>query len=173
MPRILLPLFVALLLAFAGVACGDGDDDNDEGDNDGSPSASARPTNDPDETSDASETPDGDNTPAAEVTPDPNATPAPTGFDATPSAQGTRATIIDDPSGWFQQNFPGVSPGEQTCQYNVAEVLVVCEGEQYAPDPPLVSPGIECSALLVEGERVALRCTSLEPVFTAYYDIQE
>ncbi len=169
MPRILALMLVVLLLMCGTLACGD-DDDDGNGDN-GNPSVSVSPTNEPSETPDGGddkETPDANETPGEDG--DATATPA----NVTPSDRGTRAIVIVDPTVWFAENYPGVSPGDADCQYNPAEFFADCGGlGEFSPDPPLIGAGVECAALIVNNEPIALRCTSADPLSTAYYDIQE
>jgi hypothetical protein len=166
MPRILLHIFVALLLGLAVAACRDDDDDDSD---DVTPSASIGATDEPEETPD-----DGDDkeTPGPDETDDAGPEESPN-FSATPARRGNPATLIEDPAAWFQQNYPGVSPGETDCQYVITEVYVDCgDRGEFAPDPPLVGAGVDCALLIVSNEPIAVRCTSAEPLTTAYYDIQ-
>jgi hypothetical protein len=176
MPRRNLFLLLALagiaLIALAGliaVVAGGGDDD-DEGSSE--PTVSVRPTNEPEESPDETVEPTNgdDKTPGTEETPSETEDAGPTPIQATPNPAGIRAVIIEDPQAWFAENYPGVSPGQEDCIYNVATVLVTCGGVDYAPDPPLVGEGAECFGLLVNNERVALRCT-IPDVTTYYYEI--
>ena len=160
---------VTLVALVAVVASGGGDDDDD---GDSQPTVSVRPTNEAEETPrETVEPTDDGKTQGAEETPGETEEPGPTQINATPNPNGIRAIVIEDPTAWFAANYPGVSPGQQDCSYNLVTVLVTCEGVDYAPDPPLVGEGAECFAWLVNNERVALRCEI--PGVTSYYDIQE
>jgi hypothetical protein len=161
---------IALVVLVAIVASG-GDDDDDSVTE---PDVSVRPTNEAEESPGQTIEPTGneDKTPGADGTPTETEDAGPTPIEATPNPSGIPATVIEDPEAWFAENYPGVSPGQEDCTYSVVTVLVTCSGVDYAPDPPLVGAGAECFALLVNSERVALRCT-IPDVTTYYYDIQE
>jgi len=158
----------ALIALVAIVAIGGGDDDGDS-----EPAVSVRPTNEPEETSGETVEPtDEGKTPGTGETPDETAEPGPTQIAATPNPNGIRAVVIEDPQAWFAENYPGVSPGQEDCAYSIVDVLITCADKEYAPDPPPVAAGVECFGLLVNNERVALRCT-VPDVTTYYFDIQE
>ena len=162
---------VISVIALVAIVAGSGDGDDDEAVSE--PTVSVRPTNEPEESPNGTIEPTGDDkTPGPEETPTITEEPGPTSIPATPNPSGIPATLIEDPQAWFAENYPGVSPGFQDCEYSQVTVLVTCEGENYAPDPPLVAAGVECSGLLVNNERVALRC-NIPDVTTSYYDIQE
>jgi hypothetical protein len=158
---------VALIAIFAIVALG-GDDDGDS-----EPAVSIRPTDEPEESpGETIEPTDDGKTPGAEETPDETEEPGPTQIAATPNPNGIRAVVIEDPAAWFAENHPGVSPGQEDCTYSIVDVLITCADKEYAPDPPPVAAGVECFGLLVNNERVALRC-NVPDVTTYYYDIVE
>jgi hypothetical protein len=161
---------IALIAVVAVVAGGDDDDDDAVTEPDVSVEATDEAEETPEET--AEPTGEDDKTPGPDETPGETEDAGPTPIEATPNPTGIRATIIENPTAWFEENYPGVSPGQEDCSYNVATVLVTCSGVDYAPDPPLVGAGAECFGLLVNNERVALRCT-IPDVTTYYYDIIE
>ena len=166
----LIAIVAIALAAFVAVVAGGGDDD---GDGDSEPTVSIRPTNEAEETPrETVEPTDEGKTPGPGETPGETEEPGPTQVNATPNPNGIPAPLIEDPAAWFAENYPGVSPGQEDCDYSVADVLVTCADKQYAPDPPPVAPGVECFGLLVNNERVALRCT-VPDVTTYYFDIQE
>jgi len=157
------------LVAIVAVLASGGDDD----DGDGDPTVSVRPTDEPEETpGETVEPTDDGKTPGPEETPGETEDPGPTQIPATPNPNGIRTVIIEDPTAWFAQNYPGVSPGQEDCAYSVVTVLITCADKDYAPDPPPIAAGVECSGLLVNNERVALRC-AVPDVTTYYYDILE
>ena len=161
---------LAIVVAVIALVALSGSDDDGDGD---APSVSVRPTNEPDETpGETVEPTDDGKTPGPEETPDQTEEPGPTQIPATPNPNGIRTVIIEDPTAWFAQNYPGVSPGQEDCAYSVVTVLITCADKEYAPDPPPIAAGVECSGLLVNNERVALRC-AVPDVTTYYYDIQE
>jgi hypothetical protein len=179
MPRrnlyiLLAAIAAAILIAILVIAACGGDDNGDDDDNgDSEPTVSVSPTNEPEESPDETAEPTGDDkTPGPEETPTITEEPGPTPIPATPNPSGVRATVIEDPQAWFSENYPGVSPGQEACDYSQVTVLVTCGGVDYAPDPPLVAAGVECFGMLVNNERVALRC-NIPDVTTYYYDIQE
>jgi hypothetical protein len=166
----LIAIAAVALVALVAVVAGGGDDD---GDADSAPSVSVRPTDEAEETPLETIGPtDEGKTPGPEETPSETEEPGPTQINATPNPNGIRAVLIEDPQAWFAENYPGVSPGNEDCAYSIVDVLVTCADKQYAPDPPPVAAGVECSGLLVNNERVALRC-HVPDVTTYYFDIQE
>ena len=73
----------------------------------------------------------------------------------------------------FLLQYQGQAIDEDTCQFDPRTGLSACPGRgTYAADPPLTGQDIECSILIVQGEPIAIRCTSQEPLQTIYYDIQ-
>ena len=160
---------LALVALVAIVASSGGNDDDSVSE----PTVDVRPTNEPEESPpETIEPTDEGKTPGPEETPAETEPPGPTPVNATPNPTGIPAILIADPAAWFAANYPDVSPGQEDCSYNVAEVLVTCADKEYAPDPPPIAPGVECFGLLVNNERVALRC-SVPDVTTYYFDIQE
>jgi hypothetical protein len=164
----LIAIAAIALVALVVVVAGGGDDDGDS-----NPTVSVRPTDEVEETPRETVEPSDDGkTPGPEETPGETEEPGPTQINATPNPAGIRAVLIENPTEWFAENYPGVSPGQEDCAYSVVDVLVTCADKQYGPDPPPVAPGVECFGLLVNNERVALRCT-VPDVTTYYFDIQE
>lgn len=175
-------LLAALLIISLGTlaaAC-DGDDDDGTSPTDGTTAtATATATADDD-----SPTPTEGGGNGNETTPPDEKTPIGTGgdngengaatptFAGTPAPMGTPAVHIPDIGAWLNENYPGVSPQETDCVYNPGTVIATCDGVQYAVDPPLGGQDIQCFALRVDGEAVAIRCTSQDPLTTIYYEIQ-
>lgn len=173
-------LIAAALVAVLALVAACGDDDGDgDGSPTGSPTGTAAPTATPDGTGAEPTNGNGDNgdvtTPPDEKTPIGNGdgeTPAPTEtIDATPAPEGIPATHIPEITEWLQENYPGVSPSETGCTYNPATVIATCDGVQYAVDPPLTGQDVNCFALRVNDEPVAIRCTSQQPLTTIFYEI--
>jgi len=170
MRKLFFALLAAAAVALVGGACSGGDDGG------ASPAGAGSPTRaSPTQSRAAQATPgNGDlKTPGSE-TPE-EGTPAPVGAGVrpTPAAEGTPATLIEDPSAFFASNYPGKSPTESDCGFNPVIVLVTCGGSKYAVDPPLTGQDITCALLSVDSGPVAIRCTSQEPLQSIYYDIQE
>jgi len=150
MPRIqlLAAVVLALVLALA-IACG-GDDDGDNGTPGDGATTTSTPSN--------GETPDDGQSSTGDAT-------------ATPS--GTPATLIDDIVGWLEENYPNVSPPREDCIYNPGTRIATCPGHgDFSVDPPLAGQDITCQSLLVNGEAVAITCTSQVPAQAIYYEIQ-
>lgn len=168
MRKLVIALLAALAIVLAAAGCGD--DDDNGGDN-GSPTETSTATTRPSRTEEAEETPSED---GGEKTPSSEATPAPTeaGPQPTPAAEGTPATLIEDPSSYFSSNYPGQSLDESDCGYSPVTYIVTCGSDRYAPNPPLTGQRVTCALLSVQGQPAAIRCTSREPLQTAYYEIQ-
>ena len=175
--KLLVALTLVAVLSLA-LACGDDDDAGNGASPTPSPTAGATATPDGEPTA----SPDDVTTPPDEKTPigggngDGNGdttgpTPEPTQA-ATPAPEGIPAVHIENISSWLAENYPGVSPRETTCTFNPATVIANCDGALYAVDPPLTGQDVSCSALRVNDEPVAIRCTSQVPLTTIYYAIQ-
>lgn len=179
--QFLTALLLVALAAFA-FACGDDDDGGD----DTSPTDSATITATPGENGDGETPTDGNDDGVDETAPPDDKTPIagddgdddgdgqPSGetSDATPAPEGIPAVHIPNIAEWLEQNHPGVSPTETDCTYNPSTVIATCNDTDYAVDPPLIGEDVACFALNVNGEPVAIRCTSQEPLTTIYYEIQ-
>ena len=99
-------------------------------------------------------------------------TPAPTiSSRATAAAEGTPAPVISDVEAFFKEKFPGKSPIESNCQFDLVTVVVTCDGVRYAVNPPLAGQDISCFQLSVDNKPVAIRCTSQQPLQAIYYEI--
>lgn len=173
-------LLAALLIALTALALACGDDD--DGGSSGTPVDGSTVTASP---SSGDETPAGDDDDGDETTPPDDKTPIsgddgdddggePTDVsgDATPAAEGIPAVHQPNYSAWLSENYPGVSPVEGDCVYSPATVIATCDGTDYAVDPPLIGEDISCYTQQVNGDPVALRCTSQVPLTTIYYVIQ-
>jgi hypothetical protein len=161
MPRALIPLLAALLLAFGAFAC-NGDDDNGDTDPDVSVGASRTP----EETDDG----DPDKSPPLE-TPDDN-TPDPTLDDGrTPSPDGIPAVAPPDIAEFLAQFQTEIN--FKPCTYNPTTLLADCADlGKYALDPAPRSQA-DCEIGIVGSTAELLRCLPEEPRTSIYYDIQE
>ncbi len=170
MRKLIVVALAALAVVAFGVACGDDDDDTTPT---GSGStASAKPSR----TGDADVTPtDSDGKTPSNETPGEDETTGPTGTgpQPTPAAEGTPATLIEDPNAFFSANYPGKSPTESECAFSPVSFVVTCGTDKYAVDPPLEGEDVTCALLSIDEEPVAIRCTSQEPLQAIYYEIQE
>jgi len=171
MRKLTIALLAALALLVMAVACGGDDDGNGDtaSPTETAGTASARPS--PTEDGAASPTGGGDKTPSGE-TPD-EVTPAPTetGSQPTPAAEGTPATVIEDPN-YFSDKYPDQSFDESACAFSPVTYVVTCGSDKYAPNPPLTGQDVQCFLWSADGTPVAIRCTSQEPLLTIYYEIQ-
>lgn len=173
MRKLTIALLAALAVAVLAVACGD---DDDSGDTDTSPTeTTSTRTARPSRTEDAEPTPTddaGEKTPSNE-TPD-ESTPAPTeaGSEPTPAAEGTPATVIEDPNEFFSSKYPGQSIARSECGFSPVTYVVTCGSDKYAPNPPLTGQDVSCVLLSVDNAPVAINCNSQEPLQSIYYEIQ-
>ena len=161
----------ALLLAVTSLALACGDDDGGSASpspGTGSPTATGA-TRSP---SPSTSPPDEHKTPVT-VTPESSRTPGPT-INLTPrptATEGTPATVPAD-VGEFLGQFAGKTVDYADCNFNPVTSLADCFAYgRYAPDPPPVGQGIECSAGVVEGAAEFILCTIDEPGQTVYYAI--
>jgi hypothetical protein len=172
MPRILIPLLIALPLVLGAAACGDDDDNGDA-----TPSASIGTRTPSDETPDETDAPDGDEKTPPPPTPEgqtPNGeTPGPTqSVERTPAPGGIPAVAPSDQTAFLSQ-FEQQTINYQDCAYNPSTLLTDCgDLGQYSLDPPPVGQA-NCVIGIVESTAELVRCTLEEPVQTIYYDIQE
>lgn len=167
MRKLVIALLAALAVAVLAVACGDDDDGGDS-----TPTATAKPSR----TGDADVTPtDADGKTPSDETPGEDETPAPTGTGPrpTPAAEGTPATLIEEPNSFFSTNYPGKSPTQSECGFSPVSFIVTCGSDKYAVDPPLEGQDVTCALLTIDDKPVAVRCNSQEPLQSAYYEIQE
>lgn len=167
MRKLVIALLAALAVAVLAVACGDDDDGGDS-----TPTATAKPSR----TGDADVTPtDADGKTPSDETPGEDETLAPTGTGPrpTPAAEGTPATLIEEPNSFFSTNYPGKSPTQSDCGFSPVSFIVTCGSDKYAVDPPLEGQDVTCALLTIDDKPVAVRCNSQEPLQSAYYEIQE
>ncbi len=171
MRKLIIALLAVIAVVAFGVACGDDDDGNTTPTGSGS-STTARPS----ATGDADVTPtDADGkTPGSDV-PGEDETVAPTGTGPrpTPAAEGTPATLIEEPNSFFSTKYPGKSPTQSDCAFSPTTFVVTCGRDKYAVDPPLEGQDVTCALLNIDDDPVAVRCNSQEPLQSAYYEIQE
>jgi len=171
MGKLIVVLLAALAVVAFGAACGD-DDDADTTPTESGSTASAQPSR----TGDADVTPtEADGKTPSNETPGADETPAPTGTgpQPTPAAEGTPATLIEDPNAFFSTNYPGKSPIESECAFSPVSFIVTCGTDKYAVDPPLQGEDVTCALLSIDDKPVAIRCNSQEPLQAIYYEIQE
>jgi len=172
MRKLIVALLAALVVVALGVACGD-DDDGDSSPIGSGSSTTAKPSS----TGEADVTPtDADGKTPSNDAPGEDETLAPTGTGPrpTPAAVGTPATFLADPSGYLSENYPGKSTVDVACAFSPVTVLVTCpEFGKFAVDPPMTGQDISCYVLTIEDEPVLVRCSSQEPLQSAYYEIQE
>jgi hypothetical protein len=173
MRKLIVALLAALAFAVLAVACGGDDDGGDSTPTGSGTTASAKPSG----TAEADVTPtDADGKTPSNDAPGGDETPAPTGTGPrpTPAAEGTPATFLADPSGFLSENYPGKSTIDVACAFSPVTVLVTCpEFGKFAVDPPMTGQDISCYVLTIEDEPVLVRCSSQEPLQSAYYEIQE
>ncbi len=164
MSRYLLHLASVSLLALLMLACNGSDN----------PSATASPT--------VEITPTRGSTASPAIT-NGTATPSPSPQDTTPTATPTAAppsptstpipAVAPSDLVVFLAQYQGQTIDEATCQFDPRSGLSTCPNQNtYAIDPSLTGQDIECSVLIVQGEPIAIRCSSQEPLQTVYYDIQ-
>ena len=160
--RLLLAFLAALaVLAFA---CNGDDDGGKE-----SPTASVRTsTLDGDKTA----TPGGDDkyTPVDE-TPEVTET-ADTSTPPPPAAEGIPAIAPEDQNAYTAQ-FQGRDVLENACAYNPGTRVADCAQQgRFAVDPPLAGQDISCSLGVVDGQPEYIRCSSVQPQQSKWYEIR-
>jgi hypothetical protein len=175
MPRILIPVLIALVALAALVlffACNGDDEENGNGET--SPSASAGTRTPADETPNGTDAPDGgdgvDKTTPPET---PNGeTPGATDVvNRTPAPGGIPAVAPADQTAFLSQ-FADQTINYQNCAYNPSTLLTDCADlGQFSLDPPPVGQA-DCAIGIVESTSEMIRCTTEEPRQTIYYDIQ-
>jgi hypothetical protein len=168
MPRILIPLLTALLVAVPALACG-GDDDNNNGETT-RPSASGTRT--PRETPDGTDGANGDDKSPTPFSGDLE-TPGPTqSVNRTPAPGGILAVAPADQAAFLQQ-YNQVPINFTDCTYDPSTLLTDCgDLGDYSIDPPPLGQA-DCQIGIVESTAEMIRCTTEEPQQTIYYDIQE
>jgi hypothetical protein len=170
-----LVLLAVLLLASLVLACGGGDDD-DDGDG-GSESTETRTATPSGATATSTPTPGADEkTPGPDETPGPEESSGATPGGATappPAAQGTPAVEPADSLAYLAQ-FQGRSDlGEEGCSYNPSTRVTDCGIRGiYSVRPPLPGQDISCFITIVGGNLEFIRCTSVQPSVTKWYEIQ-
>jgi len=173
MRKLIIALLATIAVAALAAACGD---DDDGGTTTPTVSSGASASAKPSSTGNSNETPgNGDVKTPSNETPGEDETPEPTenGPQPTPAAEGTPATLIEDPNGFFSSNYPGKSPTQSECAFSPVTYVVACGSDKYAPAPPLRGQDVTCALLSVDDAPVAIRCNSQEPLQAIYYEIQE
>jgi hypothetical protein len=170
MLRLIASLLTALALALAVAACGDDDGG-------ATPTGSARSGTPGAATSAAAEETDGDHKTAGPTDEPGEPTAAPTAPGVVPtapptSAVGTPAVAPEDQFA-FAAQFEDKQVEFEQCSYDPTTALVSCPSADYAIDPPIVGQDISCAVWIVDGVREVVGCTSLDPLASVYYDIQE
>jgi hypothetical protein len=175
MPRILIPLLIALLVGamavVAAVVVFSGDDENNQ-DESSSPTRSTATRTPSDGTDEPSETPDGNDKTTPPETPD-GETPGPTqSVDRTPAPGGIPAVAPADQSAFLAQ-FADQTINYQDCAYDPSTLLTDCgDLGDYSIDPPPLGQA-DCSIGIVQSTAELIQCTTEEPRQSIYYDIQE
>ena len=170
-----LVLLAVLLLGSLALACGGGDDDDDsDGGSEPTETRTATPSG---AAATHAPTPGADEkTPGPDETPGPEETAGGTPGGPTappPAAQGTPAVERTDFIEYLSQFQGRPDVGEEGCSYNPSTRVTDCGVRGlYAVRPPLGGQDIGCSITMVGGNPEFVRCSSVQPSATKWYEIQ-
>ena len=155
------PYLIGLLLVVVAIASACG------GDGDGGGQPAATPT--------AAEV-----TPTATASPTAEATPAATPTDAlaptVTAPPGVRRAVPLVSASAFVEQFAGRNPTGEKCGYDEDTGLLNCTDSGVGMvqlDPPVRGTGVECEAVILDGELIGIICSSTEPLFAVIYQLAE
>jgi len=76
----------------------------------------------------------------------------------------------------FVERIAGRNPTGEKCGYEEDTGLLNCTGSGVGMvqlDPPVRGTGVECEAVILDGELIGIICTSTEPLFAVIYQLAE
>jgi hypothetical protein len=178
MPRLALPVAASLAFALMVTACGSDDSSS-------APTQTAAATT----TAEAEASVEAGATAAAEATAAPTTTAIAQATAAVEATAEAEATLASTPSGTptptpqpvvqienenaFFTPYAEETIDQRNCDYDPEAAVVDCEElGSYALDPP-ADEDATCSMLLIGEERLAVTCTSLDPLIITYYEVAQ
>ena len=170
-------LLAVLLLASLVLACGGGGDDDDDNDG-GSEPTGTRTAGSTATGTTVTPTPGtgggtDEKTPGPDETPGPEETPVNGPTAPPPASQGTPAAEPADPIAYLSQFQGRPDLGEEGCSYNPPTRVTDCGVRGiYSVRPPLPGQDISCFITIVGGNPEFIRCSSVQPSVTKWYEIQ-
>ena len=112
--------------------------------------------------------------PTIEVTPDPTGTGAPTPTVRATSGLRHASPLVDASA--FLELFADQNPSGQKCGYDEDSGMVDCVAAgagKIQLEPPFGGTGVECEAVILDGDLLGLICTSEEPPAAAIYELTD
>ena len=112
--------------------------------------------------------------PTTEVTPDPTGSDAPTPTVRATSELRHASPLLDASA--FLELFADQNPSGQRCGYDEDRGMVDCVAAgagRIQLEPPFEGTGVECEAVILDGDLLGLICTSDEPPAAAIYELTD